>query len=153
MNRGQIAQVAKPQEMYDRPASAFVADFIGYSLLLPIASSDSSAVDKSKLGALAGNPDAVLVVRPEKLDIVSENHRQPGHFYFASEVKDVVYQGDMVMVYARLRSGENIVVRRDSRFATLQAIPRSGSPIRLALHQSDTSLVTDDRPAATPPAS
>jgi putative spermidine/putrescine transport system ATP-binding protein len=153
MNRGQIVQIAQPQEMYERPASAFVADFIGYSLLLPIASGDSSAVDRAALGPLAGNGKAVLVVRPEKLDIVSEDHRQPGHFYFASEVKDIVYQGDIVMVYARLHSGEDIVVRRDSRFATLQAIPRAGSPMRLALHQSDTSLVIDDRPAPSPRAS
>ncbi|MDQ7250374.1 ABC transporter ATP-binding protein [Dongia sedimenti] len=153
MNRGQIVQIAKPQEMYEHPASAFVADFIGYSLLLPIARSDSSSVDKSQLGALADNPYALLVVRPEKLDIVSEDHRQPGHFYFTSEVKDVVYQGDIVMVYARLKSGEDIVVRRDSRFATLQALPRGGSPMRLALHQSDTSLVTDDRAGVAPLAS
>ena len=150
MNRGQIVQIAKPQEMYEKPASAFVADFIGYSLLLPIASSDSSSADKSQLGALASNAGALLVVRPEKLDIVSEDHRQPGHFYFTSEVKDVVYQGDIVMVYARLKTGENIVVRRDSRFATLQTLPRCGSPMRLALHQSDTSLVTDDRAGVAP---
>jgi putative spermidine/putrescine transport system ATP-binding protein len=153
MNQGTIVQIARPQEMYERPANAFVADFIGYSLLLPIARSEPCEIDSNALGPLHGDPKALLVVRPEKLDIVADRHREPGHFYFAAQVQDIVYQGDIVMIYARLRTGEEIVVRRDSRFATLQAIPAVGTPMRLALHQSDTSLVIDDRPHSNPQAS
>jgi spermidine/putrescine transport system ATP-binding protein len=35
MNRGQLEQVGTPQEIYDHPATAFVADFIGDTNLLP----------------------------------------------------------------------------------------------------------------------
>jgi putative spermidine/putrescine transport system ATP-binding protein len=150
MNHGTIAQIARPQEMYERPASAFVADFIGYSLLLPMACGEPCSIDAAALGPLRDDPRAVLVVRPEKLDIVADQDRQPRHFYFTAQVQDIAYQGDIIMVYARLRSGENIVVRRDSRFATSQAIPAVGAPMRLALHQSDTSLVIDDRPRPGP---
>ena len=91
MNRGQIVQIAKPQEMYEQPASAFVADFIGYSLLLPIASSDSSSADKSQLGALASNvrlgrpddyqaklPDLYRAITKQQIDTAAGKYLAPG---------------------------------------------------------------------------
>ncbi len=143
MNRGEIVQIARPRDMYERPANAFVADFIGYSHLLPLARAEVAGVDRAALGPLADDPGALLVVRPEKLDIVAAGgHAAPGYFYFSATVREIVYQGDVVLVFADLASGgEGIMVRRGARFASLQDIPAVGAPIRLALHQSDTSLV------------
>jgi putative spermidine/putrescine transport system ATP-binding protein len=144
MNRGEIVQIAQPREMYERPANSFVADFIGSSHLLPMARATAFGVDFSALGPLAENPDALLVVRPEKLDMVGPNHQQNGYFYFSSAVREIVYQGDIVLIFADLAADEQadgIMVRRNSRYATLQELPAVGAPMRLALHQSDTSLV------------
>lgn len=146
MNKGEIVQIAQPREMYERPTNAFVADFIGDSLLLPVARVKGIDVDLSALGPLHQNPDALLVIRPEKVVIVPETHREPGYYYFSSQVREIVYQGDIVLIFADLDKGsdtESIIVRRGTRFATLQDVPQVGAPMRLALHQSDTCLVLD----------
>ncbi len=149
MNRGKIVQIASPQETYERPATAFVADFIGNSFLIPVAQAEACNIDLNACGPLADHPDAALVVRPEKLDLVSETERQPGHFYFETTVREVVYQGDVSMVYATLTDGGGIVVQRDSRFATFRAMPSAGAPMRLSLHQSDTTLVVMETASTT----
>ncbi|HSD23357.1 MAG TPA: spermidine/putrescine ABC transporter ATP-binding protein, partial [Solirubrobacterales bacterium] len=51
MNQGRIEQVADPEEVYDRPATTFVAGFIGTANLLPVtvrsAAADVATVDSS----------------------------------------------------------------------------------------------------------
>ena len=134
--------------MYEPPADAFVADFIGSSFLIPLDQAECCDVDRSVFGPLIDNPTSTLVVRPEKLDIAADDERQPGHFYFCTRVLETVYQGDAKLVHARLIGGGTIVVRRDSRNASLRTIPPVGASRRLALHQSDASLVPlESRPA------
>jgi putative spermidine/putrescine transport system ATP-binding protein len=148
MNRGRIVQVAAPREVYERPATAFVADFIGNSLLVPLADADGCAIDRAALGPLGQRADAALVVRPEKLEIVPDGERRPGHFHFSARVRETVYQGDLVLIYAELADGRTLVVQRDSRRAALQAIPPAGAAMLVALEQGDASLVLpDDGPA------
>ncbi|WP_284943657.1 ABC transporter ATP-binding protein [Acidisoma cladoniae] len=57
MNTGRVQQVGTPEEIYDRPANRFVADFIGEANLIP--------------GAVLGrNADVVIAVRPERIELV-----------------------------------------------------------------------------------
>jgi spermidine/putrescine transport system ATP-binding protein len=74
MNRGRIEQLGPPQELYERPATAFVAGFLGVSNLLPgviegqdLVRLDDGTLVQAKVGARSG-PVAVGV-RPEKLTI------------------------------------------------------------------------------------
>ena len=65
MNNGRLAQVGTPQDLYLRPASRFVASFIGPTNFLP--------------GALVGRPDAPYVsLRPEHLRPVGRLQRPAG---------------------------------------------------------------------------
>src|SRR3954449_4033648 len=79
MNRGRVEQVAPPEEVYDRPASTFVAGFIGVSNLMPgvirktgkdgeveLDSGVKVATDASDFSA---GERCHAVVRPEKLAI------------------------------------------------------------------------------------
>jgi spermidine/putrescine transport system ATP-binding protein len=56
MNAGRILQVGSPTQIYDRPVSRFVADFIGEANILP--------------GAVLGQTAAHVAIRPERLSIL-----------------------------------------------------------------------------------
>lgn len=75
MNAGRIVQVAKPMEVYDRPADVFVAGFIGQQNFFP--GTRNAAGVETKEGLLKANPsdivdhagDAVAAVRPEHVAV------------------------------------------------------------------------------------
>ncbi|MDB5561269.1 MAG: transporter ATP-binding protein [Hyphomicrobiales bacterium] len=94
MDRGTIAQFASPQEIYEAPANAFVAKFLGgFSLLSGRAEGDGFVTGggamRLRYGSHRISGDAVLVVRPED--------GRPGDSHpenrLRGEVIDSAYQG------------------------------------------------------------
>jgi len=78
MNEGRIEQVGTPQDLYLRPATRFVADFVGVSNLL-----GTAWVRRNAPGLLAGRPDGPdgdfeLCVRPENITLQAAAGA-PGH--------------------------------------------------------------------------
>jgi spermidine/putrescine transport system ATP-binding protein len=76
MNRGRVEQVGDPEEVYERPATTFVAGFIGVSNLMPAAISgpgevrlDHGPTLRVPTNGLAPGDYCNAVVRPEKLRI------------------------------------------------------------------------------------
>src|SRR6476659_2966020 len=76
MNRGRVEQVGDPEQVYERPATTFVAGFIGVSNLLPgvVAGPEEVRLDhgptmRVPTGGLAVGERCHAVVRPEKLSI------------------------------------------------------------------------------------
>ena len=108
MNRGRIVQLGAPADIYERPASRFIADFVGEVNLFEgevTGSSDCLALtatgfDKSiPLPSGTKLPDraaAALAVRPEKL-MLSQS-RPPG-FAIAATVSSVGYLGGGSIVH------------------------------------------------------
>ena len=74
MNAGRIAQIGTPHEVYEHPASRFVADFIGIANIL----------------ALPGG--SWLALRPEKITLSAERPALPQAV--AGRIVDVAYEGD-----------------------------------------------------------
>lgn len=79
MSDGRVEQVDTPVDLYQRPATTFVADFIGSSNSFTGVRVDGG-VDVPRLGVLAGipvgaidTPIAALVVRPEDMRLVPEH--------------------------------------------------------------------------------
>ena len=80
MRQGRIAQIGTPRDLYDRPASRYVADFIGDTNLLPGTVVESGGgVTTLRVGdvtlrgaerrrAVAAGREAWLTVRPEAID-------------------------------------------------------------------------------------
>lgn len=105
MRGGRIEQIGAPLEIYQRPANAFVADFIGTCNLIPArvvdVKGDNARCELTSnvlldVGNVALNPgDAVtLGIRPERLNVVPR-HRQGGASapMIAAVVKTVSYLG------------------------------------------------------------
>jgi putative spermidine/putrescine transport system ATP-binding protein len=92
-NDGRIVQVGPPEEVYERPATRFVAGFVGSSNVL-------SALDAEALGGLA-RPSSL---RPEKIALVTGAPPEGAHAVEATVV-DVSYQGPVRRITARTPAG------------------------------------------------
>ncbi|TMJ96365.1 MAG: ABC transporter ATP-binding protein [Alphaproteobacteria bacterium] len=116
MDHGRLVQVATPQEIYERPTSRWVADFIGEINLIEGSVTEvgrSGTVVASAAGRLrALSPadvkagDVVWVaLRPEKVRIAHEPPPVEGENCVAGQVADIGYLGDLSIYKVRLDNG------------------------------------------------
>jgi len=109
MNLGRVEQLATPEEIYDRPASEFVAGFIGLANLLPAAveRADSREVTLTLPGggstaagsdgrSFSAGESALLVLRPERLRISAAAPGEGTKGAIRARVVDTVFQGPVV---------------------------------------------------------
>jgi spermidine/putrescine transport system ATP-binding protein len=118
MNAGRVEQEAAPRVMYEEPATAFVANFLGVSNLIDGTASgpsgDGASIDIGtgvKLEALQGDVTrrgaVQVVIRPERVRI--EAAGQNGANRVPATVTRTVYIGNGVRVFVELASGQPIV--------------------------------------------
>lgn len=109
MNQGQLAQVAPPAEIYERPRSRWVADFLGEVTLIEGRLGPGGTLIDSALGNLRVTADPALrpgarvwlAMRPEKLRIGGD--RPAGEVNaLAGTVFEIGYRGDMSLYKVRL---------------------------------------------------
>jgi spermidine/putrescine ABC transporter ATP-binding subunit len=119
MHRGRLEQLGTPEEIYERPVSRFVAEFIGLSNFLEgrveAVRGREMAVAVAGLSVLTPTlPDAtagqrvLLFVRPNEVELL-EAEAPPQPNVFPARVEKVTYLGDM-MDY-RLLLGESVPFR------------------------------------------
>ena len=124
MNGGVMEQFGTPEEVYTRPASTFVASFMG--------SPPMNLLKAAPNASLGGPPGATLGVRPE--------HFQLGTSGWALQVETTEMLGAERLVYARL-GDELLIIRTDESTpapalgSTIHATPR---PDRLHWFNSET---------------
>ena len=120
MRQGRIAQVGTPRELYDRPASRYVADFIGDTNLLPAEiepAGDGRAtatVADRRLDA-ACEPGTArgagwLSIRPEAITILRAGEADSTGNALEGRVQEAVYAGAQLRVHVTLASGHRLVV-------------------------------------------
>jgi len=110
MDHGRLVQVAKPAEIYERPNSRWVADFIGEVTMIEGRLGQSGGVLDSGLGQLriaadssARPGDTVwLALRPEKLRLSAERPIAGDLNAVAGTVFEIGYRGDMSIYKVRL---------------------------------------------------
>jgi spermidine/putrescine transport system ATP-binding protein len=121
MRQGRIAQIGSPRDLYDRPASRYVADFIGDTNLLPGTVVESGGgMTALQVGdvVLRGVTDADhplgssawLTVRPEAIGLATEGQVHPSHNLVSGVVTDAVYAGSAVRVHVTLAGGRRLVL-------------------------------------------
>src|SRR5712664_4112883 len=120
MSNGQIEQIGAPVDVYERPATEFVAGFIGISNVL--------------------TRDGVrFVVRPEKIRMLAEGEAaEPGMTVEQGTVEQVIYVGMTTRYVVHLDRGEQLVAVRQNMDALGDAQKFEGRPVRLAWTPDNT---------------
>jgi len=144
MNRGAIAQIGTPQEIYERPASLFVADFIGSSNILPgrvkevrgpwmTVRLDEGALVRvpSAAGAPAGEPVSV-VVRPDHMTILADPAEGRDMNRLVGRVTKVSFLGTHLQVSIIVGGPTALTVTTPLAEAERQGPPGVGSEISIA---------------------
>jgi len=117
INHGRIEQAASPKDLYEEPANAFVADFLGVSNLMDatvggpagtgarVNLSDSFPVDVLR-GDIALRGPVKVVIRPERIGV--EPADSPGPNRVPGLVSNVVYLGSGLQLAIHLASGHAV---------------------------------------------
>jgi putative spermidine/putrescine transport system ATP-binding protein len=124
LNQGRIEQVGAPMEVYERPATAFVAGFIGISNLIE-------------------RDGRQLTVRPEKIRLLPEGELAPDGFTVeAGRILDVIYVGVLTRYVIGLDAGGTLVVARQNESAPANPGGLRGTAVRIAWQASQAFAVT-----------
>src|SRR6187397_1679636 len=121
-NRGRIEQVGAPAEVYERPATTFVAGVVGTSNLL------RGEVARQILGA-----DGTFTIRPEKIQLAEPGTTPGADEHGASgRIRSVVYLGPDTRYHVALDAGEELVVTQQNLATTsTEALAQQGRSVRL----------------------
>ena len=129
MSQGKVEQIGFPEDIYERPATRFVAGFIGTSniieapvtgrvgdlLQVEAAPGDRLLVPAPAGRALSPGDMLAFTVRPEKLRVTPENEPVADRLCtIAGTVVDVVYQGVSTQLVVRTDAGTTLVAFRQN---------------------------------------
>jgi putrescine transport system ATP-binding protein len=131
MERGRLAQIGTAAEIYERPASRFVADFVGaVNLFDGVLAAGSKALAVAGLGAplplcdgidLPEGAAATLAVRPEKIAIYASIPASPKRIAISATIASVDYQGGVSMVHLTAEGGRALKAQMASGAAAAYA--------------------------------
>ena len=141
MNKGKIEQMGTPEDLYDSPKTAFVANFLGQSNLIPgeVSGNDGNNLIVDLFGTKVAVPKArssahgssVLVgIRPEKFRISPEGKNVSGNVLTGGKVSDVSYIGVSTQYQVEMPWGKELMVfeQNDDNEEML----RKGQPVTLS---------------------
>jgi len=113
-NQGQIEQIGAPAEVYERPANAFVAGFVGVSNVIE-------------------RDGKRFAVRPEKIHMTKPDAPpMEGLHSETGRISEVVYAGMITRYIVELdRGGELQVMRQNLETSSAQALDAKGQAVRL----------------------
>jgi putative spermidine/putrescine transport system ATP-binding protein len=149
MNHGRIEQVGRPQELYDRPRSRFVADFLGASNFIPVSvvapgdpmtvTTEGGLTFSVSASAVFGTGDRLTAsIRPERIGLEALPARDG--VTARGIVCEASYFGNAHRYQVRLESGDVMAVVRPSIGAAMREV---GSPVEVSWGASDVWLIPE----------
>jgi putrescine transport system ATP-binding protein len=147
MDHGRVAQVGAASEIYERPNSRFVADFVGavnlfdgvivasFNALVFSLTGVEGAIPLPKTVDLSEGTAATLVVRPEKLRLFSA---RPDGIGIAAAVASVGYHGGVSIVHLTTAAGQALKAQVPSETT---AAYRRGAAIWVNWHPADAVVI------------
>jgi len=165
MNRGRVEQCADPESVYERPATTFVAGFIGVSNLMPaevVAANgagsrvrlDAGVEVEAPVDGLSAGERCHAVVRPEKL-VISSNGSGPANPNWPSVegmVESSVYLGTSTQIVVKLAGDVPMTVLvPNADEAERGRLPGGGVPVRLSWAPEHIHVVRDSEAPSPEP--
>jgi putative spermidine/putrescine transport system ATP-binding protein len=130
MNAGRLEQVGTPSEVYEQPATDFVAGFIGISNLLE-------------------RGDTHFTIRPEKIRMLRDGDRPHADAHVEDgTVRDVVYVGSVTRYVVDLDEGGTLVVVQQNLDPARDVLDAQGRRVRLAWRPEQSVVVGQEHDGA-----
>ncbi|WP_406515782.1 ABC transporter ATP-binding protein [Streptomyces sp. NBC_00873] len=136
-NQGRVEQVGTPAEIYERPATPFVAGFVGTSNLLTDDAAEQVVGDR-----------ATYSIRPEKIRVLKESALadEPRHSRATGTVAEVVYLGDATRFLVDLDAGGRLTALQQNLETSSEDVAAfRGSRVTLQWHQRHNFRVPGTR--------
>ncbi len=164
MNRGVVEQVSDPESVYERPATTFVAGFIGVSNLMPgeIVSSNGAGtqmrldagptVKALDSGGVRAGERAHAVVRPEKLELRQAGAPEEGtRPSVEGQVESSLYLGTATQMVVKLGDGTRMTVLVPNADAEARRdLPVAGDGARLSWSDENIHIVREGSTESDP---
>ena len=142
-HRGRVQQLDRPERIYEQPANAFVARFIGENNRLDgriegvdgsrctIRIAGDALVDGSLAVPLPAGTQVVVSLRPERVQITAAppTIAANGHCRLTGRLREVIYLGDHVRARIALAGNDDFTVKRPIDEA--HRLPAIGEPVSL----------------------
>lgn len=152
MDKGVVLQVGEPEEIYERPANKFVADFIGETNfidavvtgqqgdIVELEIPKSGSVHIRSVRTFTNGQKVSIAVRPEKLrlNFPLEN----GNILFG-KVEDIVYIGTDTHYGIRLNGGQKARVREQNVTREHKSIAKVGEEIQVSFTYTSPRVLTE----------
>jgi iron(III) transport system ATP-binding protein len=154
MRNAKIEQVGTPAEIYLRPKSVFVADFVGRSNFLKVSGIKSTGNGRAQVtlngkeievGASAdaiSSSSALLLVRPESIKVEKSSSTVASDGFTEGKVSQVVFYGEHVEYTIETQSGELIAVVSNPVYEEIVPV---GSVAKYSFDQNRAWLVSSDK--------
>jgi len=156
MDRGRVAQVGTPAEIYEDPRTAFVAEFIGEANILDgrterrndghwtATRADGSAFLLPDLPRLRSGASIRVAVRPEWLDLFQRGQVPAGENSLDGVVRQVVFLGETIHVLVAVGDAETITVALRNEGQLTRPIPwKSGDAVAVGWLPEDCQLLEE----------
>jgi putative spermidine/putrescine transport system ATP-binding protein len=158
-NAGRIEQIGPSKELYERPVTRFVADFLGGSNFFPgkikqlqgeLCTLDGATgiMRAFNTTALAAGSSALVAIRPECLRIAEGDAGEQAENLVEGKVKDVIYLGQLRKYVVRLRGGQDVTFLQQAHDADRSNLS-TGKEIRLTWHALEANVLVDNAAVST----
>ena len=150
MNRGRLVQAANAQALYDRPRTRFVAEFVGKTNFIAVAST-RAACGGARVHALgveltvAATPErpaqaTTLAVRPEQLALARPDAMIAERNALPARIAEVRFAGNLMQCDVVLGDGSTVLVET----APDDPLARAGTAVQITWRYDRCTLLEDD---------
>ncbi len=148
MSAGNILQIGSPEDIYDRPAVRFVADFIGETNFLEgtieelagdkarVRLSSGAVIDASVADGFQPSGSVTVVVRPEHASLATEGGQ------LAGRLSNIVYFGTDTHLHVELEGGGEFIVRQQNTRAD-RGTAKVGDPASILIGTGAAQVLKD----------
>lgn len=150
MSNGRIQQIGSPAEVYEEPSTAYVADFLGVSNMMPALGDGGGRVRLGDFQLTAARGDVGargqirIVIRPERVHL--SDHGTTGDNLIPGMVERVLYVGSTIQVLVHLAHGETLQVWTQNRGGDPPW--QQGTAVSVHLPPDAIRVLTDDTEVA-----